>query len=264
MTLEIDADLVREIVNNDKRIDHRAFDKYRDLVIEPGFVKSAEGSAKVRLGDSVVVAGVKMGIGEPFPDTPDEGVMMVNAEFLIFANPEFEPGPPSENAVELARVVDRAIREAKVIDTKTLCITPGEKVWMVFVDIDILDDDGNLIDAAGIAAMAALLNAKMPPVKEDGRPAFGEKTKEGLPLDGIAVSTTFAKISDKIVADPSYPEWRALDARLTVGTVRKKGKTFLCSMQKGGAGGFTLDEVEYIIEQAIKHGDSLRSKLEAV
>ncbi|MBI2579109.1 MAG: exosome complex protein Rrp42 [Candidatus Aenigmarchaeota archaeon] len=261
MTLEIDADLVKEIVGNEKRLDYRKFDQYRDIVIETDFITSAEGSARVRLGDSVVVAGVKMDVGEPFPDTPDEGVMMVAAEFLPLASPEFEPGPPGENAIELSRVVDRAIRESKCIDFKKLCITPGEKVWMVFIDLDILDDDGNLIDAAGLAAMAALLNARMPALKEDGRTDYDNKTDKKLPMSGVAVSTTFAKIADRIIADPSYPEWRALDARLTVGTVDKGGKTMLSSMQKGGSYGFTLEEIEYIVGKAVEKGDELRSKI---
>lgn len=261
MTLEIDTDLVKEIISNEKRLDYRKFDQYRDVVIDAGFITSAEGSAKVRLGDSVVVAGVKIDVGEPFPDTPEEGVMMVAAEFLPLASPEFEPGPPGEDAIELSRVVDRAIRESKCIDFRQLCITPGEKVWMVYIDLDILDDDGNLIDAAGLAAMAALLNARMPQLKEDGRPDYDKKTNQKLPISGIAISTTFAKIADRIIADPSYPEWKALDARLTVGTVDKDGVSMLSSMQKGGTFGFTLEEIEYILERAVEKGDELRSKL---
>ncbi len=262
--LGIDTALIKEMIRKEKRLDYRRFDQYRDVQIETGIVTSAEGSARVKLGDTAVIAGVKMDIGEPFPDTPDEGVMIVTAEFLPLASPEFESGPPSENAVELARVVDRAIRESKCIDFKQLCITPGEKVWMVYVDIDILDDGGNLIDAAGIASMAALLNARFPLLKEDGRPDYDNKTNKTLPISGIAVSTTFAKINGGIIADPAYSEWQALDARLTIGTVDKDGKTVLSSMQKGGAFGFTLEEIEYIIEKAIEKGDDLREKLRTI
>jgi len=260
----IDTALIKEMIMHDKRLDYRRLDQYRDIKIETDVITSAEGSAKVRLGDTVVVAGVKMDVGEPFSDTPDEGVLIVNAEFVPLASPEFESGPPSEDAVELARVVDRAIRESKSIDFAQLAFMPGEKVWMIYVDIDILDDDGNLIDAAGIAAMAALLNTKIPKLKEDQKVDYGVWSKNKLPINGVAVSTTFAKINNRIVIDPSYPEWQALDARLTIGTVEKDGKTFLSSMQKGAAGGFSIDEAEYIVEKAIEKGDELREKLRAI
>jgi exosome complex component RRP42 len=264
MALGIDASLIREMVSKDKRLDYRRLDQYRELVIETGFVTSAEGSARVRLGDTAVVAGVKMDVGEPFADTPDEGVLMVNAEFVPLASPEFEPGPPGEDAVELARVVDRAIRESKCIDFRQMCITEGEKVWMVFVDLDILDDAGNLIDAAGIAAVAALLTARIPKLKEDRKVDYGVWSEKKLPMTGIPVSTTFAKINGRIVADPGYAEWQALDARLTIGTVDKEGKIFLSSIQKGGPDGLTADEIEYIIEKAVEKGDEIRKKLKAI
>ena len=252
----LDVDLVKEIIRNGKRIDGRAFDKYRKITIEPDFVTSAEGSARVRLGDTEVVAGVKMDVGEPYPDSPDEGVLVVSAEFVPLASPEFESGPPGEDAIELARVVDRAIRESKAIDFKKLCITEGEKVWSVFVDIDILDNDGNLIDAAGLAAVTALLNTKIPDIVDE-KPVHEKKGKKPLPMKGIPISTTFTKINGNIIVDPGYAESEATEARLTVGTIDSDGIK-LCSLQKGGTIGFTLEELEKIFEMAEKKGSELR------
>src|SRR3972149_8262699 len=120
--IEIDPLLVKQVVERGKRIDGRPMDKYRDITIEINYVKSAEGSARVKMGDTEVVCGVKVEPGTPFSDTPDEGVLMVGAEFLPLASPHFESGPPTEDAVEVSRVVDRAIRESKVIDFHKLCI----------------------------------------------------------------------------------------------------------------------------------------------
>ena len=95
--------------------------------------------------------------------------MTVNAELVPLAAPNFEPGPPDENSIELARIVDRGIRESKAIDTAKLCIEPGKKVFVVFVDVYVLNHDGNLIDAAALAAVSALMNTKMPNYEvEDG------------------------------------------------------------------------------------------------
>ena len=257
--MTIDADLIRKMTEKGKRIDGRAFDQYRKMQIETGIISSAEGSARVKLGNTEVIVGVKLGVGTPFPDTPDEGVLMVGAELVPLANPDFESGPPGEDSIELARVVDRAIRESKCIDTKALCITPEEKVWMVFIDIDVIDDHGNLIDAACTAAVAALHSAKMPLFEEEK--VNYEIRKDKLPIKGTPISTTFVKINNEILADPNFDEMNAMEARLTIGTIDKDGKIFMCSMQKGGSSGFTVEEIDKITEMAEEKGEEIREKI---
>ncbi|MGE5187992.1 MAG: exosome complex protein Rrp42, partial [Betaproteobacteria bacterium] len=153
---------IEALLEKGKRLDDRSLTNYREIQIEQGVIEKAEGSARVLLGKTQVLVGVKVETGEPFPDTPNDGVMTVNAELVPLASPNFEPGPPDENSIELARVVDRGIRESHAIDTEKLCIEPGKKVFVVFVDVYVLNHDGNLIDASAIAAIAALLNTKMP------------------------------------------------------------------------------------------------------
>ncbi|MFH1630744.1 MAG: exosome complex protein Rrp42 [Candidatus Aenigmatarchaeota archaeon] len=259
MTIELDIELIRNIIIRGKRLDGRKFDEYRNLEIEKDVVSSAEGSARVKLGNTDIIAGVKMEIGKPYPDSPADGTMSVSIELLPLASPEFEIGPPRENAIELARVVDRAIRESKAIDFSKLCIKENEAVWMAYIDIDVLNDDGNLMDACGIAAITALLTAKLPKYKNENDKysvEYGTKSEDGIPMDGIPVSTTFVKIGTEIITDPGLPESEALDARLTVGTLEGNK---LCSLQKGGNTGLSVMEIERIIELAVKHGDDIRS-----
>jgi exosome complex component RRP42 len=192
------------------------------------------------LGKTEVLVGVKFDTGEPFPDTPNEGVLTVNAELVPLASPSFEPGPPDENAIELARVVDRGIRESKAIAVEDLCIEPGKKVFVIFVDVYVLNHDGNLIDASCLAALAALLNTKMFNYEiKDGE----VKIKPGykpLPIRNYPVAVTLAKINDKLVVDPWLEEEQVMDARLTM-TIEKDGN--ICAIQKGGYGYFTPDQV---------------------
>ncbi len=260
--ISIDPQLIKDMIEKGKRIDNRPLDQYRAIKIERGFVSSAEGSARVRIGDTEVVAGIKFSVGEPFSDTPNEGVLMVAAEFIPLASPDFESGPPGENAVEVARVVDRAIRESKVIDFKQLCIKPQEKVWMVFVDVDVLDNDGNLIDATSIAAIAALLDAKLPELDENNKIDYEKPRTKALPITGVPVSTTIGKIGSKLFVDPSLSEELALDSRLTVGTFNTENGIMLCSMQKGGTHGLTTGEIEKMIEMAERFGSHVRKLIE--
>lgn len=236
------------------RLDGRKPDEHRNIEIEINPIEQSEGSARVKMGGTEVIVGVKLNAGEPFPDTPNEGVLMVNAEFSPVASPEFELGPPRENAIELARIVDRGIRESECIDTKKLCIKEGEKVWMVMVDIQPLSHDGNLIDAAGIAAIAALLSAKMVKLEKDK--VVYEKTDKKLPVNDIPVPVTFGLIDGKLVVDPDLEEEESMEGRLTI-TTNSEGN--ICAIQKGNACSLTLETIEEAAEIAIKGGKEIRT-----
>lgn len=254
-------DHIVKLLSKDLREDGRKLNEFRkDITIETGISpKSAEGSARVRIGKTEVVAGVKLDAGTPFPDTPDQGVLMVNAEMLPLSNPNFETGPPSIDSIELSRVVDRGIRESHTIDTHKLCIKEGEKVWMVFIDIYPINDDGNLFDAAALAALAALKDARMPKYDEkEGKVDYSERTKEKLPMGKEPIEVTVIKIKDKLLVDPTLEEWDALDARLTVASL-EDGK--ICALQKGGEMSLSADEVANMVDMASEHAKTLRKLL---
>lgn len=220
------------------------------------------------------------------------------AEFVPLASPDFESGPPREDAIELARVVDRGVRESEVVDIKKLVITPGEKVWIVFIDIHILDYDGNLFDAASLGALAALSTTKMPILrflqsgaleKKDletwyNRTSIKEiidlysipeldefiasKNKEApkdikdipLPMIEPPISCTAIKINDYVMFDASLDEELIADARLTVATDHKGD---LRAMQKGLSGSFSREEIQKVIKGALDNGQEIRKQLYA-
>jgi exosome complex component RRP42 len=232
---------ITEILASGKRIDGRGLTEYREIQIESGVIERAEGSARVRLGKTEIIVGVKVGTGAPFSDMPDTGVLTVNAELVPLASPSFEPGPPGEDAVELARVVDRGIRESKAIDLKKLCVESGKLVFVIFVDVYVLNHDGNLIDASTIAALAALINTKMFKYTVEECAIVKKPGYNPLPIINYPVSVTFAKIGNKLILDTGFDEELVMDARLTM-TMDKDGK--ICAMQKGGGSGyFTKEEI---------------------
>jgi len=247
-----------QTIDAGKRLDGRSLTDFREFKIEQGVIEKAEGSARVLLGKSDILVGVKVETGEPFPDTPNEGVMTVNAELVPLASASYETGPPDETSIELARIVDRGIRESKAIDTEKLCIEPGKKVFVVFVDVWVLNYDGNLIDTAALAAMSALLNTKMPnfEIKE------GEvKIKQGytpLPLRSHPITVTIGKIGDKLIIDPAAEEENVMDARLTM-AMNDEGN--ICAIQKGLAGYFTPQQIIEASKLAREKADELRKKL---
>jgi len=259
----IDRDYIANYLDAGKRVDGRAFNEARNTEIELDVVAAkAEGSALVHLGDTSVIAGVKVLLGDPYSDSPDKGVMMVTAELAPLASPLFELGPPKEPAIELARVVDRGVRESEMIDTSKLCIEPGKKVYMVFADVYPLDYDGNLIDASSLAVAAALQTAKYDEYKwEDGN-AVATGKKLDLPIRNSAVEVTVSKIGRHLVMDPSLKEEMVQDCRLTM-AIDKNDK--LRAMQKGGGSGpLTLDEIEASMTMAIDRAQDLHKLIDEV
>ena len=258
MYAEQKTHLLRALAKN-VRYDGRKALEYRPITVEYGISKSAEGSARVKVGGTEVFAGVKMEVMTPYPDTPDQGNLMVNAELMPLSNPAFESGPPGEQATELARVVDRAIRESKCIDVKKLVITPGEKVWGVNIDICTINDEGDLLDASCIASLAALKNAKMPKLNENNEIDYDEPlTEEKLPLLREPVEVTIIKVGDKFFVDPLSDEEKVIEARITV-AVTEKGT--ICALQKGGAEPLSMEDIDAMIEIAQKLAPTLRKAL---
>ncbi len=236
-----------------RRLDGRQLNEAREVKVESSISKNADGSARVKLGQTDVIAGVKMVPGEPYPDTPNEGTISVGVELLALASPAFEVGPPREDAIEIARVVDRGIRESKALDFKKLCITPDERVWTVFIDIYALNDSGNLFDGSSIAALKALRETKVPKL-EDGKIVPKEHAGQ-LRLERMPLLSTFAKIDKTIVLDPNLAEGYAMSARFSVATTEDG---YISAFQKGGKGSFAADDIDACIDIAFEHAKKVR------
>lgn len=257
MSEEVTADIrtthILDLAAESKRLDGRGPDEYRTVSITPGFVDTADGSALVRIGDTAVLAGIKLEPGKPFPDTPNAGVLTTNAELIPLSSPTFEPGPPQPHAIEVSRVVDRAIRAAETIDLTKLCVTPGEKTWVCYVDMHVLGHAGNIIDTALLAAVSALAHAHVPAKRF-------EVAAEDYPLAvlHLPIENTFVRLGDTIVVDPTFDEEQAAQGRLTVAT-DETGR--VVAMQKGLVGAFSPDDVKSVVRRAFVHGDRMRSQI---
>lgn len=261
-TPNITRERIKKYLAEGKRFDSRTPFQFRDIVIEPKASKNAEGSVRVKLGKTEVIVGVKMGMSTPYPDSPNEGTMMVTSELLPLSSPRFEYGPPRFPAIELARVVDRAIRESKFIQFDKLCIVEGEKVWTVFIDIYTINDDGNLQDAASIGALAALKNAKIPKYDEkEEKVLYGEWTDESLPvLKELPISMTFHRIGDSFLIDPTREEEDVSEVRLTVGSTAG----IISSMQKGNSKTLKMEDLNIILDNVESVRKTIAEAIEKV
>ncbi len=255
---EIKRDYITNLISRGKRMDGRDVDQIREVSIELNPIGTAEGSARVKLGGTEVICGIKVGLGDPYADSLNKGVMTTTAELVPLASPDFETGPPRPEAIELARVIDRGIRESGTIDLKELKVPNENKVFIVFIDIYPIDMDGNLFDAGTIAALAALLNTTVNAVEltknlENPMPADFK-----LPINHYPLTVTGVKIGDTMVLDPSQEEEDIAGARLTVSTDENGD---IRAMQKGNIGKLTVDDIDYMVAKSIEHGKEIRKLL---
>jgi exosome complex component RRP42 len=243
-----------------KRLDGRDFSEMRQLVIETDVIKKANGSARVKLGDSEVIAGVKVETGEPFEGLENKGALIVSAEVLPTASPYIEPGPPDEEVVELARVVDRGVRESEMIDLEKLVLIPGKIVYTIFVDCSVLNTDGNLFDATSYATVGALLTSKLPIFEMQNEKVIDTGNTQPMPVTAVPASVTSARIGDYVLTDPSAEEEACMDSRITM-TTTDEG---FCATQKGHTGSFTAEQIKKAAEAATIKGKEVRARLKGL
>lgn len=256
-------DLIVSAIKRGERVDGRRFDEFRRINVELNTVNKAEGSAMVKLGNTIVITGVKAEIGAPFPDTPNEGALQVHAEFVPLASPVFEPGPPDENAIEVARVIDRGIRESGFLKLGELVITPEKRIWVIYVDLYLVDHDGNVIDAGVISSVLALRTARLPKIETLGDKIIlnHEVRETPIPLGDNIVSVSLGILEDYVIVDPTLDEESILDSKLTF-IISKNGN--IVGLQKSGMKGINLKTFEQAVETALRKAGELHQFIDRV
>ena len=244
-----------ELAENDARIDGRQRWEGRNIEAEISVLPRAEGSARVRMGDTIVFAGVKFQVMKPYPDRPNQGGLMCSAEIRPVAGRHWEAGPPSPESIELARVVDRGIRESGCIDVDALCIIPGEKAWQVILDLFAISDDGNLFDAFALAGIAALRSAVVPAERFE----VGEDYP--LSLSKTPIMCSYHRVGTRFVYDACGREELGGDERIhiTLGD-----DDHVHSLQKGLKGIFTTEEFTEIMGHSQERSKELRKIVDSL
>lgn len=256
---QLRRDKILDLLKQGRRVDGRSLDEQRPLIIETGVIPKANGSARVKLGNTEVITGVKIQPDKPFPDLGDKGILICTAEILPLADPHVEPGPPNEEVIELARVVDRGIRETEMIDLHQLVLIEDKSVIGLFIDSSVIDADGNLFDACSYASVAGILSCTVPKYEiKDEAPVLVEGVTSKPPIKTIPVSVTMARIGDYIIVDPTKEEEACMDARITI-TTNSDGN--ICALQKGGNDGFTADQLLQCSQTALSVGTKIRTQL---
>ncbi|XP_035680176.1 exosome complex component RRP42-like [Branchiostoma floridae] len=253
-------------VQDDLRSDGRACEDYRHVQVETDVVSNTSGSARLRLGNTDILVGVKAEMGEPDPGRPKEGKLEFFVDCSANASPEFEGRGGEELAIEVSNALQRIFNSRSTLDLTALCIIPEGQCWVLYVDVLVLECGGNLFDAVSLAVKAALFNTRIPTVvvtaDDEGQQEIELSDDpydvKRLDVDNVPLIVTLSKIGHRHVVDASWEEELCSLARLTVG-VTQKGT--IAGLNKEGSGSLDPESIYEMIESGKKVGMVLNSRL---
>jgi ribonuclease PH len=177
------------------RSDGRKPDELRPVTIEPGFLKYAEGSALISVGNTRVLCAATL--EERVPQwLKGKGLGWVSAEYAMLPRATHErtqresaKGRVGGRTHEIQRIIGRALRA--VTDTAKL----GERT--VWIDCDVIQADGGTRTASVTGAYVALALAlkKIP-----------ELAGSKWPLTGMVAATSVGVVNGLPMLDLAYDE----------------------------------------------------------
>lgn len=147
------------LISSSIRLDGRAPNDIRPAELS---IKRNETSTtcEVHLGSTIVTAEVVGKIAQPYPDRPDEGFLQFNTDVI-----GLNDTAASISFSEISRALERIIRDSRSLDTDSLCIVSGEKVWEIRCEVRVVDGSGgNVMDAAILSTMTALRAFRKPEI----------------------------------------------------------------------------------------------------
>lgn len=232
----------------EKRIrpDGRSFSESRKVSIARSIVKSsADGSAIVRLGDTIVIAGIKAEVldtSDEVHDMDDNGNdddvdsdivnptaslgpierrrVVIGVDLVPMASPKFKTGPPGEEAQVLSSRLMQSLDSCPPVDIASLRIqNSSEHSWCLYVDVMCIAYDGNVVDASMLAINAALRDCQLPEARIDANSQAvlcSASTQVPLHIVASPLSFTYSIIRDELVSDVNAFEQSHVRSTITL------------------------------------------------
>ncbi len=206
-----------------KRIDGRKPEDMRDLEVEAGVLENATGSARVRMGRTIAVAGV-YGPREMFPrrlQNAEKATLQLRYTMVPFSTDERVRPGRSRRGQEISLVAGKALDAAVFLDEFPKA--------SIDVFVDIVQADAGTRTAAINAASVALADA-------------------GVPMKDIVCSVAVGKIDGTYVVDLAGKEEDASDCDLPIAYMPNQNKITLLQMD----GNISREDLKNLLELAKK------------
>ncbi|KAJ3432875.1 EXOSOME COMPLEX EXONUCLEASE RIBOSOMAL RNA PROCESSING PROTEIN [Anaeramoeba flamelloides] len=249
------------------RSDGREMFDYRDITLQTGNLPQTNGSSLFKLGNTHIITGVKVEIGEPLKDHPNEGRLEISVECCPSASPEFEGRGAEDLNSELSGAMNKIINTNSALDLKSLCILERKKCWIIYIDVLVLDSDGNLFDSVSMGINAALSDVKIPKIRvvpgdkvgDLEIEVFGEEESRKLDTSKVPICITFAQIDGYNIVDPTIQEESCMSSRVTIAVNKNQN---ICGMMMGGTSGIDTQVLIQLTQLSIKIGPGLYKALD--
>ncbi|ETN39573.1 uncharacterized protein HMPREF1541_05799 [Cyphellophora europaea CBS 101466] len=239
----VERNFVLDSLAQGLRVDGRGIHDFRKINVNFG---TEYGSATVTLGKTRILIQISAEVTKPLEDRKFDGVFTINTELSPIASASFDVGRPSEQEVILGRILEKAIRQSRAIDTEALCIISGAKCWSIRADVHVLDADGGLIDASCIGIMAALRHFRRPEVAVNGEDVtiytIAERTPVPLSImhNPVCLTFSFYHSGDSVVLDADGREEQCSEAEM----ILTANDFELCQIAK--LGGVSVEPTEML------------------
>ncbi|MBH8596903.1 ribonuclease PH [Thermoactinomyces sp. CICC 10523] len=178
------------------RVDGRAYDELRKVSMEKDFIKTAEGSVYITVGDTRVICTATLEDRVP-PFLRNSGKGWITAEYSMLPRAtqtrtirEASKGKLSGRTMEIQRLIGRALRS--VVDLEAL----GERT--LWLDCDVIQADGGTRTASITGAFVAMVSALAPLVRNG--------TLKSLPVKDFLAATSVGVIGEHACLDLCYEE----------------------------------------------------------
>jgi len=220
------------------RGDGRKFDKLRPVNIVPYYLKYAEGSALIELGDTRIICGASIEEGVP-SFLKNSGQGWITAEYGMLPRStgmrmvrEATRGRTSGRTQEIQRIIGRSLRA--VVDLKEL----GERT--LWIDCDVIQADGGTRTASVTGGFTALVLAL--------QKLYHEGLIPSIPVKDYVAAVSVGIVGGEMLLDLTYEEDSIAEVDMNVA---QTGKGKLVEIQgTSEAGLFTITQLREMITLA--------------
>lgn len=220
-----------------------------------------------------VIASVDCELVEPVPERPTEGFF--GFSLVYSAAMGTLAGRPDDTALGISRVIERGVRDGRAVDTEALCVVAGESVWSIRTTLCVVADGGNVMDAANVAAVTALMHFRRPEVTIEGDKVIvhdpADRAPVPLSIHYMPIAVTFAFFpegksgaEEPLVVDPGSEEEAVCVSQLTMTLNAAKD---ICGVHKAGGEAVSPDRLVHCAKvaavKALELTELIQAALEA-
>ncbi|KAA0031919.1 exosome complex component RRP42-like [Cucumis melo var. makuwa] len=260
-------------IAQDLRTDGRGRLTYRPISIETDVISQANGSARVRMGGTEVIATVKAELGRPNPMQSNKGKVSISVDCSPIAEPAFEGRGGEELSTELSVALERCLLGGKSgsgagIDLSSLIVVEGKLCWDLYIEGLVLSSEGNLLDALGAAIKAALSNTGIPKVhiaaeaSGNEQPEVDVSDEEFIQFEtsGVPAIVTLTKVGKHYIIDATLEEESQMSSAVSI-SINRHGH--ICGLTKRGGVGVDPSIILDMISVGKNVSEELLNKLDS-